>query len=128
MSFWLNSHLAILLFGTFKEAVLIHQYNKLVRDKLVSIIEGSISIKSVKYRTLEDDSEFFDELVKKLKEEIDEFFEEYKVEELADILEVVFAIAEQLGVSKTELEEIRQTKFNKRGGFEERIYLIEVEG
>jgi predicted house-cleaning noncanonical NTP pyrophosphatase (MazG superfamily) len=45
------------------------------------------------------------------------------LEELADIMEVVFALAEQGGVSKTELEKIRIKKATSRGGFKKRVVL-----
>ena len=53
---------------------------------------------------------------------------EYNIRELADILEVVYALAKNMGVSKTELEDLRLKKANSRGGFEEKILLKWVEG
>jgi len=45
---------------------------------------------------------------------------------IADILEVVYAIATFKNISKVQLEEIRKKKFEERGGFEKRIILEEV--
>ncbi|GAA3123030.1 hypothetical protein GCM10020254_82680 [Streptomyces goshikiensis] len=42
-------------------------------------------------------------------------------EELADVLEVAFALAADLGVDPTQLEKIRAAKAEQRGGFAERI-------
>lgn len=49
-------------------------------------------------------------------------------EELADILEVVYALGEDLGYSPAELEKIRREKAEKRGAFREKIFLIGKEG
>jgi predicted house-cleaning noncanonical NTP pyrophosphatase (MazG superfamily) len=63
-------------------------------------------------------------LVAKLNEERLEYIEsKSNVDELADILEVVYAIGEIHGFKPEELELIRKTKREKRGGFDQRIYL-----
>ena len=49
------------------------------------------------------------------------------IEELADLLEIMHALAEYHGSSIEEVEKVRQEKADKRGGFKEKIYLIEVE-
>jgi predicted house-cleaning noncanonical NTP pyrophosphatase (MazG superfamily) len=46
--------------------------------------------------------------------------------ELIDILEMVYAIAAEAGISQFELEEMGQQKRRERGGFEDRIFLIET--
>ena len=46
------------------------------------------------------------------------------MEELADILEVVYALAALNGLSRPNLEAIRRHKKAKRGGFKDRIFLI----
>jgi len=48
-------------------------------------------------------------------------------EELADILEVIQALTSDLGVDSSKLAKIRQQKRNERGGFDKRIFLINVE-
>ncbi|TCL53259.1 hypothetical protein EDD69_101267 [Thermolongibacillus altinsuensis] len=53
--------------------------------------------------------------------------DEATIEELADVLEVIYALAEYHGVSLEKLEEVRAQKAEKRGGFKEKIFLIEVE-
>lgn len=50
------------------------------------------------------------------------------MEELADILEVVFALAEDMGYSREELMDVYQKKHEQRGGFRDRIFLISSEG
>ena len=49
------------------------------------------------------------------------------VEELADLLELIHSAAKFYGVTVEELEAVRAEKASKRGGFEERIFLVEVE-
>ncbi|KIL51089.1 nucleoside triphosphate pyrophosphohydrolase [Jeotgalibacillus campisalis] len=104
------------------------KYNKLVRDYIPQIIEQSGSKYSVK--TLGNE-EYIIELKKKMHEEIAEY-EEAKndqdaVEELADLLELVYAAAESHGTSVEHLERVRMTKAEKRGAFKDKVFLIEVE-
>lgn len=103
-------------------------YNKLVRDKILEIIEAE----GLKYnaRTLQPE-ELLGEVKAKMIEESKEFHEadnvQESVEELADILELVHTAISALGISYEELDKVRELKKNKRGGFEEAIYLINVE-
>ncbi|MCS0823912.1 nucleoside triphosphate pyrophosphohydrolase [Cytobacillus firmus] len=103
-------------------------YNKLVRDRIPEIIAESG--KNYSTRIL-DQEEFIKELKKKSIEELDEYLntnnDEKAIEELADLLEVVHALAETHGVSIEKVEELRKQKAKKRGSFKEKIYLIEVE-
>ena len=46
---------------------------------------------------------------------------------MADLLELIHAAAKYQGVTVEELEAVRAEKVAKRGGFEERIFLVEVE-
>lgn len=100
-------------------------YNKLVRDKIPSIIESQG--KTPKVCILDDDAYAF-ALERKLDEEVAEFHKDKNLEELADILEVVYALAENLGCTKEELLEIYRKKHDERGGFRQRILLISNEG
>jgi predicted house-cleaning noncanonical NTP pyrophosphatase (MazG superfamily) len=49
------------------------------------------------------------------------------LEELADLLEIIHAIADYHGASIEKVEEIRKQKLEARGGFNEKIFLIKVE-
>lgn len=99
-------------------------FNKLVRDKIPNKIEsnGEVAIT----RILSDD-EYKNELYKKLLEESHEVINsqggEDTLEELADVLEVLKAIAE-LNNKKIDdvIEKANQKRLN-RGGFEKRIFL-----
>ena len=78
-------------------------YNKLVRDKIPKNI---ISMKGKKcnYKILNND-EYLKELDKKLFEEAHEFIEEHSIEELADLMEVLFAIMKERNISIKDVED-----------------------
>ncbi len=99
-------------------------YNKLVRDRIPEIIEGSG--KECKIRILNEE-EYMQMLDVKLDEELAEYHKDQNVEELADLLEVIYAAALARGYSIEQLEQIRAAKAEKRGAFQERVLLIEVE-
>lgn len=104
------------------------KYNKLVRDQIPKIIEET----GKKFSTrILDDNEYIKELKKKSFEELQEYVEtnnnEDAIEELADVLEIIHALAEYHGASIEKVEEVRKQKAEKRGGFKEKIFLIEVE-
>lgn len=98
-------------------------YNKLVRDKIPEIIAAKGGVATTK--TLLDD-EYVASLRQKLQEEVDEFLADSTIEELADILEVVHALGRTLAVEPEEIEQVRQRKSVERGGFADRIYLVET--
>jgi predicted house-cleaning noncanonical NTP pyrophosphatase (MazG superfamily) len=98
-------------------------YNKLVRDKIPTIIEADG--KKATTRILEE-TEYLNELIKKLDEELAEFKIDVNVEELADLQEVLLALAVAIGASKEELERVRADKAAKRGAFNQKIFLEEV--
>lgn len=102
---------------------MIKKYNKLVRDKIPEIIEASGKM-CVTERL--SDERYFEHLNAKLTEECTEFRIDGSLEELVDIIEVVYAIANAKGVSNGELDRIRQEKVNRNGKFENRIFLKEV--
>ncbi|MBR3446372.1 MAG: nucleoside triphosphate pyrophosphohydrolase [Oscillospiraceae bacterium] len=99
-------------------------YQKLVRDKIPEIIEAA-GKKPVTH--ILDEASFLSELDRKLNEECAEYQESRSMEELADMLEVMYAIAEARGSSAAELESIRQKKAAERGAFSKRIFLDGVE-
>lgn len=102
-------------------------YNKLVRDLIPQVIQGSG--KECRTRIL-DEEEYKQELIIKLKEESEEYFtaqnSKESLEELADMLEVIRALSAVHGSSWEELDALRKKKAEARGGFEERVYLIDV--
>lgn len=106
--------------GSTMEEVTNHVKNgKLVRDKIPQIImaDGKKPITRIL-----DDEEYLKELDKKLNEEIAEYQHDKSMEEMADVLEVLFAICEARGHSVDELMKVREQKREKRGGFEQRVF------
>ena len=97
-------------------------YNKAIRDKIPEIIKESGKNCNVKKL---DDSEFLVQLEKKLVEELEEYQESKNVEELADILEVIYRISELKGVVSDELDKIRQKKAEQRGKFDDNLFLVD---
>lgn len=100
------------------------EYNKLVRDKIIDIIEADG--RKAEYRIL-DNVEFRNELNKKLQEEVHEYLEDNNVEELADIVEVIYGILNSMNVSIDDFEKIRLAKKEKRGAFAKKIFLEKSE-
>ena len=102
-----------------------YDYNKLVRDKIpeeINKIEG----RKTNYKIL-DEEEYQKELDKKLFEEAHEFVEEHSIEELADLMEVINAEIKVRNINYEDIEEVRKTKAEKKGKFENKIYLNYVE-
>lgn len=98
-------------------------YNKLVRDKIPEIINKD-NRKPIT-RVLNNE-EYLSELNKKLQEEMKEYLEDNNIEELADIVEVVYGILNAKNVKLEEFENIRKAKVDKRGAFQEKIFLEKV--
>lgn len=98
-------------------------HNKLVRDKIPEIITSAG--KQAVTRVLSNE-EYLTELDRKLNEECTEYQSDKSIEEMADMLEVLYAIAAARGYSVEELERVREAKAEKRGGFSDRIFLEKV--
>ena len=98
-------------------------YNKLVRDRIPEIIkaDGNICVTEV----LPDDR-YLQMLDVKMDEELAEYQESKSLEELADLLEVMRAVVKARSWTWEQLEQVRQEKAAKRGGFEQKILLKEV--
>ena len=95
-------------------------YNKLVRDKIPEIIEASG--KTCETEILSDE-EYLQMIDKKLDEELAEYHKDQNIEELADLLEVLYATAKARGYSIEELDHVRIEKKKARGGFDKKILL-----
>ncbi len=91
---------------------------KLVRDGIPDIIREDRRA-DAPYR-IADPGEYRELLALKLREEVDEYLEGRDPLELADILEVVYALAEEAGLTPATIEEMRRRKAEERGGFSER--------
>ena len=99
------------------------QYHKLVRDRIPEIITATGQ--TCRTEILTGDA-YLQALDQKLNEELLEYQESKSPEELADLLEVILAAAQARGVSQEALFAIREEKRQKRGGFEQGIFLLSV--
>lgn len=103
------------------------EFNKLVRDNIKDIIEKNGEIT---YTKVLDDEEYKKELNKKLLEESSEVInsktKEELIEELADLSEVMLAIAKANDIIFEDIETKRIKKKEEKGGFEKKIFLIKT--
>ena len=96
-------------------------YNKLIRDNIPQIITDN----NMKYNThIANDVEYREMLIKKLVEEVNEFIQDPCSDEMADVLEVLGALRTVYNL--VDLEEVKEEKYCKKGGFEKRIILESV--
>lgn len=100
------------------------KYNKLVRDRIPDLLKrkGQNPVTRIL-----SDSEYVEGLIDQLCEEVDQFDEDRNVEEMADILEVLLALAGALGISQKDLMKVRNKKALATGSFKKRIFLERVE-
>lgn len=103
---------------------MIYKYNKLVRDKIPQNIQ--VLGKKCNYYVLEEEK-YKEELDKKLLEESNEFIADHSIEEMADLIEVIESIKKSHNLENEEIEKVRLEKKAKKGGFEKKLYLVEVE-
>lgn len=104
-----TSHIKFLLMKT---------YNKLVRDKILNIIKKD----GVKCNFhIANKKEYDQKLNEKLREEVEEFIEKPCAEEIADVLEVIEAIARINNIGLNEIKKEKLRKKTTRGGFIKKI-------
>lgn len=101
-------------------------YNKLVRDNIPNIIESKGETPVT--RILDDDT-YRLELEKKLNEEYHEVLDatgDDRIEELADMIEIMRALAKLEGKTLQDVIDCANLKAQKRGAFEDKIFLEKV--
>lgn len=98
-------------------------YNKLIRDKIPQIIAASGG--KCETEVLSEEM-YLVKLEEKLSEELNEYLHSKEPEELADLLEVVEAVAWAKGMDWEQLNATKEAKREKRGGFRERLLLRSV--
>ena len=96
------------------------QINKLVRDNIPYLCKDPET-------KILNDADYTAALRRKLEEEVGEYLQDNTIEELADIMEVIEALAENQGSSLREVMEFKQRKQSKNGAFRNRIFLISVD-
>lgn len=100
------------------------KYDKLIRDKIPQIIEAQGKTCVTEILSQE---EYLQKLDEKLCEELAEYQQSKELEELADLLEVMEAVAIARGYTWEELLAVRDQKREARGGFQNRLCLKEVQ-
>ena len=101
-------------------------YNKLVRDNIPSIIKGNGATPITR---ILNEEEYKKELEKKLYEEYNEVLEasgEDRIEELADMIEVIKYLAKLEGKELGDVIKTADEKSTKRGAFNDKIFLEKV--
>ena len=101
-------------------------YNKLVRDNIPNIIKNKGEEPVIR---ILDDDEYKIELEKKLYEEYQEVISASgsdRLEELADMLEVIRALAKLENNDLNDIIKIADEKNLKRGSFNDKIFLEKV--
>lgn len=101
-------------------------HNKLVRDKIPAIIEANGDIPVTRVLTRD---EFRAALLAKLGEEAEELRSaepEERIDELADLQEVVDALARSYGYTRTEVEYAASLKRYQRGAFKTQVFLESI--
>ncbi len=99
------------------------KYDKLIRDRIPEMIGKNGQEAKIRRLT---DKEYLIKLDEKLDEELAEYHADGNVEELADLLEVIYAAALARGCTAEQLDRIRREKAEKRGVFKEKLLLEEV--
>lgn len=99
------------------------KYQKLVRDLIPEIITATG--KTCTTEVLSDE-EYLRMVDAKLDEELAEYHKDQNIDELADLVEVIYAAALARGYTLEQLETVRSEKVLKRGGFTRKILLKEV--
>jgi predicted house-cleaning noncanonical NTP pyrophosphatase (MazG superfamily) len=95
-------------------------YDKLVRDRIPEIIESSGNKCEIEVVSDEVAIEY---LYKKLNEEVSELLEDKNLDEIADVMEVLFAIGAKYGYSEEDILDRRNEKKYAKGGFEDNLIL-----
>lgn len=101
------------------------KHEKLVRDKVPEIIEANGEHPVV--RILESREEIDQALADKLYEEVGEFLESGNAEEAGDVMTVFRKILERRGIMLEDVNAEEKRKLAERGGFDNFVYLVEVE-
>ncbi len=100
---------------------IIRSYNKLIRDNIPSLLQPQGIECRVKEIT--DPLHLSILMHQKLDEEVQEFHNNCCAEEAADIIEILYALAERYEVTPEAIEESRLKKLAEKGGFKLGLHL-----
>lgn len=122
----------IISFGVKINNMTKQRFGKLVRDKVPEIVRSEGNMPNI--RTMDTD-EFRTELLYKLIEEAEELRKagEYDeadraglMEQTSDILEVLYAIFKEFNLDEGDIERVRRTKLEQKGGFKDKVFLESI--
>jgi predicted house-cleaning noncanonical NTP pyrophosphatase (MazG superfamily) len=99
-------------------------YNKLVRDRIPQLIRESG--RDCSSRILNEE-EYYDALLDKIVEEIEEYRLSGNEEELADVFEVLDCLVELKEYEPMHIDYLKLIRREARGSYKERIQLVEVD-
>ena len=93
---------------------------KLVRDNIPEIIKSKGKIPK---SHIANGKEYEEALINKLKEELNEIIEGRNLEEVADLIEVAYALGQNYGSNEEKINQIRDKKNQSNGKFTKKIIL-----
>lgn len=99
-------------------------YNKLVRDKMPQLIKESGRESTSR---ILNEKEYFDALLDKVIEEIEEYRVSREEEELADVYEVLDCLVQLKEYEPMHLDYLQLIRREARGSYKDRILLVDVE-
>lgn len=106
---------------------MIKRYNKLIRDRILEIIE---EVGEKPYSRILNKKEYIKEIKKKILEESKELIQAKTrkeiINEIIDIQELIDVLIAELGLTKSEIKKQQKIKNKKRGGFKKRLFLIKT--
>lgn len=99
-------------------------YNKLVRDNMPRLIKESG--RDCSYRIM-NDREYFDALLDKVIEEIEEYRTSGNEEEIADVYEVLDCLVQLKEYEPMHIDYLQLIRKEARGSYKDRVLLIDVD-
>lgn len=106
---------------------MIKRYNKLVRDRILEIIEVA---GEKPYSRILNQEEYLKEIKKKILEEAKELTmaknKEEVINEIIDIQELIDVLISEFNLTKLQIKKQQKTKNKKRGGFKKKLFLIKT--
>ena len=107
---------------------MIEKYNKLIRDRILEIIEAD---GEKPYFRILNKKEYLKEIKRKILEETKELIKAKNkkeiINEIVDIQELIDVLISELGLTKLNIQKHQKIKNKKRGGFEKKLFLIKTE-
>ena len=106
---------------------MIKKYNKLIRDRILEIIE---SVGERPYWRVLNKKDYLREIKKKILEEAKELTKAKNkkeiINEIVDIQELIDVLASEIGLTKSKIKKQQKIKNKKRGGFRNKLFLIKT--